>query len=493
MAEGIELKTFGAWLKYYRERTFNERGGRLSQTRFAQELTKILKLDDFITRDQIASWEHNTVKIHPSQRNRLVGMISLLWVYGAIKTLAQANQFLSAGNYQILSQEEISLVNPGWLQLISPEPESSPAPDPKEPDPNIPNPLSVIVQKVHSGPGSAPPLPSLFVGREEDMSNLKRNLLTQDPSGPTVQVLTAIKGWPGVGKTTVASALAYDEDMIKAFPDGVLWVSLGQEPNLLSEVAAWGRALGSDELLLVRSVEEARAQLAGLLRNKRMLLIIDDIWEPEHARGFTVGGPHCATLITTRRADIASGLAPTPGHVYRLNELNDANALKLLKELAPQVVADYPGQCQALVKELEGLPLALQVAGRLLNAEADYGFGVSQLIEDLRKGARLLEAQAPANRFDRGETTPTVAALLLKSVERLDENTRDCFAYLGVFIEKPATFGLDALQNQWQVDDPKPYVKKLIDHGLLEYVPASDRYQLHALLIMLAQSLLTDD
>jgi hypothetical protein len=36
-------------------------------------------------------------------------------------------------------------------------------------------------------------------------------------------------------------------------------------------------------------------------------------------------------------------------------------------------------------------------------------------------------------------------------------------------------------------------MRTLVDRGLLEFVPEIERYQMHALLVMLAKSLLTDD
>ncbi len=349
-----------------------------------------------------------------------------------------------------------------------------------------------VTQPVTLRPGSAPPRPSLIVGRDDDLKALKERLSMVE-SQFSFQVLTAIKGWPGVGKTTIASALAYDNEIASRFPDGVLWTSLGQEPNVLSEMAAWGRALGTEEILKAKSVEEAQALLAGLLRDKRMLLIIDDVWKAEDAVPFKVGGLGCATLITTRLDGVANALAPVADNIYRLKVLKDEDALELLKQLAPSVVAQHPSECLVLVHELEGLPLALQVAGRLLNTEANYGFGVVELIEELRDGAKLLEATAPADRADLvNETTPTIAALLQKSLDRLDEATRDCYAYLGVFAPKPATFDLEAMKFVWQVEDPKPTIKILVDRGLLEFVPELGRYQMHALLVMLAKSLLTD-
>ncbi len=341
-------------------------------------------------------------------------------------------------------------------------------------------------------PGSAPRPPSLVIGREDDLHQLKVRLSKAGQTAP--QILTAIRGWPGVGKTTIAAMLAHDTDIATTFPDGVLWTSFGPQPKLFSELAAWGRALGNDDLLRATTLEEASAQLAALLRNKRMLLIIDDVWEAEHAVPFKVGGRGCATLITTRENKVAQSLAPTANDIYRLPVLTDDKALELLQALAPSVISAYPAESRELVHDLEGLPLALQVAGHLLQAEASYGFGVSDLINELREGAALLEAKAPADRTDlANETTPTIAVLLQHSTDRLDDASRECYAYLGVFAPKPATFDLEALKDVWDVEDPKSTVRILVDRGLLEFVPELERYQMHALLVAHAKSLLPED
>lgn len=496
--------SFGELLYQYRQKAFDKN----SRKHLSQELLA-LKLSDktglILDRNKVHKWESDQILIPATERTTLTAIISVLLEFGGITSLDEANLLLKAGGYTALDTDEIIKISPAWI----PAREELPIPGEKSSVQNAvgvealrdmtfniearqPLPVSLHVSKF--GPGSAPPLPSLIVGREEDLGNLKENLGITGKPKASLQILTAIKGWPGVGKTTIASALAHDEDIKKAFPDGVLWTSLGQEPNLLSEIAAWGRALGTDELLRAKNLEEAKSQLTALLRNKQMLLIIDDVWQPEHAEPFNVGGSNCATLITTRRDDVANTLAPTASSIYRLKVLKDEDALTLLRELAPTVVKKHPNESLVLVQELEGLPLALQVAGRLLNAEANRGFGVIELIDEMRKGAKLLEAVAPADRIDLvNETTPTITALLQKSLDLLDEKTRDCYAYLGVFAPKPATFDLEAMKFVWQVEDPKPMVKTLVDYGLLEFVPEMDRYQMHALLVMLAKTLLTDD
>jgi len=117
----------------------------------------------------------------------------------------------------------------------------------------------------------------------------------------SVQVLTAVHGWPGVGKTTIAAALVHDPELAFAFPDGVLWTSLGQSPDILTGLVHWGLALGVTQLTKQNAtIDRAHALLAATLREQRRFLVIDDVWQKEHAEPFLIGGRNCATLITTR-------------------------------------------------------------------------------------------------------------------------------------------------------------------------------------------------
>lgn len=368
--------------------------------------------------------------------------------------------------------------------------------------PPYPSPLADIgraSQKLDQGNtsvrGSAPLYPSLVVGRERAIADLRARLnvsLASGQSAASMQVLTAVHGWPGVGKTTLAAALAHDPEIKLAFPDGILWASLGQSPDLLAELGGWMRVLGMGDFSPDCTLEEITAQLTAALRDRRRFLIVDDVWEVQHAIPFKVGGGGCAMLVTTRLPAVAQALAPTSHNVYHLSVLAEQDGLELLRRLAPNVVAEHLEDCQKLVCELEGLPLALQVAGRLLDVEASYGWAVQDLLTEIQDGARLLEAEPPPDLADWvGQTPLTVAVLLKKSTNHLDAVTRDCFAYLGVFAPKPATFDLEVMKAIWAVPDPKPIARRLIARGLLEPVEGG-RFTIHALLVMLAKSLLTE-
>lgn len=339
--------------------------------------------------------------------------------------------------------------------------------------------------------GSAPPVPALFIGRDEGLNDLKQRLGIGSgvQEAGAMQVLTSVRGWPGMGKTTIAAALAHDTDVEKAFPDGILWTSLGERPALLSVIITWGRALGNHNLLQATGLKEASMQLAAMLQKKRALLIVDDVWETEHVEPIRQArGRDCALLLTTREPKVANHIG-TPDTIYTLPPLTPENALKLLAALAPAVFQGRPEECRELVGALECLPLAIHVAGHLLNVEAHRGWGVDQLLTDLQSGKQLLEQKAPPDRMDfERQSIPTVAALLQKSTDRLSPETRNCFAYLGAFAAKPASFDISALRSVWQINDPKPAVDELVDRGLLEPV-GSGRFQMHVLLVALARSL----
>ena len=66
-----------------------------------------------------------------------------------------------------------------------------------------------------------PTMPNQFVGRDELMSELIHQLT----NGHSLAL--SAEGLPGVGKTTLAIALAYRKETLTHFRDGVLWAGLG--------------------------------------------------------------------------------------------------------------------------------------------------------------------------------------------------------------------------------------------------------------------------
>jgi DNA-binding SARP family transcriptional activator len=240
-----------------------------------------------------------------------------------------------------------------------------------------------------------PPLPSLIIGRETVLAELKQHLGIPDASQK--RPITVIEGWPGVGKSTTVAALAHDTEVAAAFPDGILWASLGETPNLVGELTRWADALRLIPPNKVMELDEVISQITSALRERQSLLIIDDVWQVEHLNPFRVGGRQCSMVVTSRLSQVARTIAPTADNVFRLPQLSEDSALLLLSRLAPDAIRLHREAAIELIQNLEGLPLAIQVAGRLLHEEMQMGWGIDHLLTELRDGSRLLSEQAPSD------------------------------------------------------------------------------------------------
>jgi hypothetical protein len=336
-----------------------------------------------------------------------------------------------------------------------------------------------------------PPLPAVIVGRDNETSALRRALLSHAEADVEHArgLMRVVRGWPGVGKSTIMATVLHDRDVRTVYAD-VLWATVTDAERVRSEAFHWARAVGVPGDRLGTSLEALSEQMRGLMSERRVLLVIDDVWRVEDALPFMIGGRRSATLVTTRLPALASALTDHEDERVRLDPLGVEDSLRLLALLAPKVVAEHREACEALARELEGLPLALQVAGRLLRVEADLGWGVEDLVAELHDGAALLDATAPPDRADVAtQTTPSIATLLAQSTDRLEPSDRERFALLGVFAPKPATFDLPAIGALWGTPDPRPGVRTLVARGLLEPLEGA-RFQMHALLALHAQTLL---
>ena len=114
--------------------------------------------------------------------------------------------------------------------------------------------------------------------------------------------LTALGGLPGIGKTTLAVALATDQEIQAHFHDGILWAGLGPRPKLLVQFAHWGNLL---EVIpsQVNNIESRMAwgqALRAAIGTRQMLLIIDDAWTVEDAEALQVGGNPPRELLMSR-------------------------------------------------------------------------------------------------------------------------------------------------------------------------------------------------
>jgi hypothetical protein len=180
------------------------------------------------------------------------------------------------------------------------------------------------------------------------------------------------------------------------------------------------------------TIDAATAALGEALGDRRILMIVDDVWREQDLRPFLQSGRNTTRLITTRLGRVL------PANTFRqpVDALKGNEARELLSSSLPKE------QARAESAELGDLAGRLGEWAQLLKLV--NGFLRERVIE---AGERLRDAIADANERlseeglvafddeDEGDRTKAVARTINLSLGLLDENQRARFAELAAFPE----------------------------------------------------------
>ena len=341
-------------------------------------------------------------------------------------------------------------------------------------------------------------LPSLpehkIIGREEDLEKISEKLEEIDcDSQPNRRKIFVIHGLPGVGKTTMSIVISHNKKIQSMFNNGIIWTSLGNNSEPLPLLKSFSTHFGSLKLSNASTIVEAINILREYLKIGKFLLVVDDVWGITDAKLFIMLSNYVPTIITTRIRKIPYLLNLSSNRTYELNVLSEIESLKLLSELVPAIVENHKDECIELVRTLEGLPLAIRVAGYLLREQHDYGLAVPDFIHDLNEGKHLLESEPPGElQLISSETSATVAVLLKKSTDYLTEHAKLCFSLFAHFPSKPVKFKYNDLKEMYEerlkINNPDLIIKEFLNLGLIEPFTKNGTSSIHYLLVLLAKT-----
>ncbi len=272
-----------------------------------------------------------------------------------------------------------------------------------------------------------PAQPTPFVGRGQELQEIEGLMKSS-------RVVT-LTGAGGSGKTRLALQAAAETS--DDFPDGVWFISLGALKNA---DAVWPT---------ISAVIGAREDLNAFLRNRKLLLLLDNLEQllPEVA-------PIVASLDANVLATSRERLNISAEYEYPVPTLATDEAIALFVQRARQLRPDFEpdGHVGEIVRRLDGLPLAIELAAARVKVLAPR-----EIAERLGAGLDVLAAHgrdAPRRQRTLQATMEWSCALLTRAEQR-------AFARLAVFV---GGFTVVAAES---VDVDLESLASLVDKSLL--------------------------
>ena len=324
--------------------------------------------------------------------------------------------------------------------------------------------LTALTPWVSSSETASPPFQAVgqlpyFVGRQEVIEQVKTAVIQQRAT------LFILQGMGGVGKTALATELAYL--LQPYFPDGILWarVDTADPMSILSTFAA---AYGTD-VASYTNLNGRRQAVWDLLKQKKSLIILDNVQNQTQLNHLIPSHTHaCTIILTTRQANLT-----TLPHAHTIPlapfQEDGDQALALFSHiLGPERVARETNLLRQIAELLGYLPLALAIiAGHLTSVPT------RRLWSQLEQRQKRLQTLV----FD----DYNVRLSFTVSYDDLDKETQHIFNAAGVFAGED--FSREATAYVADVDIPvaETALQFLQQRSLLAS-GRYGRYRLHPLL-----------
>ncbi|MEV0161947.1 ATP-binding protein [Nonomuraea fuscirosea] len=318
-----------------------------------------------------------------------------------------------------------------------------------------------------------------FTGRVTGLAWISE--LLRAGGAPGAAGVGLITGSAGLGKTTLTIRVAHA--LQPDFPDGVFFLDLfGMSSQPLPVDVALGtllRALGIADQKIPADVTGRASLYRSLLRDRRVLIVLDNAASEEQVRPLLPGGGVGRTLVTSRR--LLAGLEGV--RRLALGPLPLLEATELLTGiLQDRGASDEESAVGQLAQLCGGLPLALRIAGNRLVSRP--GWNAADL------AARLTNEERRLDQLSAGDLK--IATAFGLSYEQLAASTRRLFRRLALVPGRNFDAALAAVAGGTSIEEAWDALDELVDLGLLQD-NTSGRYRFHDLVRLFARDRLQQE
>ncbi|KAL5547984.1 hypothetical protein UlMin_003215 [Ulmus minor] len=233
-----------------------------------------------------------------------------------------------------------------------------------------------------------------------------------------------VYGMGGIGKTTAMeylnNSLIQNTDKF----DNVLWITVSKESDIISLQHKIARKLELKDIEHDDETARRSKIYAEFIRKKRLVLILDDLWEAYSLKNVGIPEPTpengCKLVLTTRSYEVCCNMDCKP---IPINLFSKEEALELFLKIVGPEILSIPNMepiVNDIVNECAGLPLAIAtIAGSLKSKKNCDEMEIA--LEDLRKSTKGSEGILERLKF---------------SYDRLnDKQLQDCLLYCALFPE----------------------------------------------------------
>lgn len=322
-----------------------------------------------------------------------------------------------------------------------------------------------------------PPHPPHAVARALLTERLSRELLLDDgrPQETAKAARVAVLfGVSGVGKSMVAREFAAAIRTRRVFADGIVWLAGGPDLRALTAAQELLRAVAPGAQL-PDTVDEIGAALTAALAGRELLVVLDDVRDPDAASPFVEAlTASTRLLITALDPAVATAFDAVQIPVAPLDD-GAARAM-----LTGWTGTELPPEAEPVLAACDGLPFALAVVGAMVVNRTSW-----QAIASALDSRRL---DLLANRFP-GYPHRSVLGVLAAAFEALtadDPRAAECYLELGAY-RPGATLTRSVLVRLWSrpgrlsVLEAELVVPVLERRLLLQPGAGQDRYTVHNL------------
>ncbi len=368
--------------------------------------------------------------------------------------VGQTNLLLQAANHPHLSDLWLKAASDEEKQLLS-----------KLLSPQSKAPKKVIFQAM-------PDLP-YFVGREKEMDALKKLLLKE--YHPTLYVLS---GMAGVGKTALATHLAYT--VRDYFTDGILWAR-ADTSDVMSLLKLLADAFGENVSEYTDPFSRSQA-VRGIMAFKKALLVIDNVENSRQVEPLLPPTGPCAVLLTTRQSNLRIARGCPQIRLMPFNGTYQSSHDLFAKILGEDAAVSEQRTLAEISTLLGHLPLALSiVAGHIAQ---DPHITASTFL------SRLKAEKARLNALTHEEQS--VQASFNSSFTALSSTEQSVFAALGVFGGEDFSVEAVTAVTNTPASTAQSYLNHLYTLSLVQ-AGNNNRYRLHPLLYDYAKAQIKDE